>query len=367
MPYTAQKPAGKGKTFSLAFQEVIFVFSWGLLGGAVLLPVTDLWYAGALPALLVAVYSLASTETSGKSGPLVALELRQYSSAGKRNVSIWMTFFRIACTALLLPPLAVGFVTMIFGTRPLPELLTGTRITEIDRRLDPRPRRDIEHSMKSAGNRLRMLILAPLVASAAMFLLDYSAPEVISVQQAEPENELPEHERELLIQYLELTTLHPEELEYHVRLASLYYRNGMNRDLEDELDIIAGIDPEHAILLLADTTEFSFDLLQNTAGDSLAPDTTITLVTLSDAPPDTAETSDADTLGSDSVEIQPDTLQTVTVDIPEIAAADTTVETQPDTLLEEPAETPETETDEPDTLAAVPEEETIEPDTLVQP
>ena len=363
MPYTAQKPAEAGKTFALALREAFFVYSWGLLGGAVLLPITAMWYIGIPPALLASAYVLALMENRGRTGPFTALDLRQYSSGGKRHVSVWATFARIIATSLLLPPLAVGFITMLSGKRPLPELITGTRITEIDRRLDPRPRREIERTVKTARNRFRALILAPLAASAAMLFLDYSAPEVISVQQAVPEFELPESERELLIQYLELTTIHPEELEYHVRLASLYYRNNMEQDLDKELEIISRIDPEHAILLLADTTEFSFHMLE--PADSLVPDSTITLV----AEPvviieDSAET---DTLAVDSVGIRPDTLETITPETSVQEPVDTLVTPVEEQIVEPDTTETAQETTEPDTLETVPEEEIIEPDTLVQP
>lgn len=367
MPYTAQKPAGAGKTVALAFLETIFAMSWGLLGGAVLLPLTGLWYLGIAPSLLLAVYVLASIETNGRTGPLVALELRQYSSAGKRHVSVWITFTRIISTVILFPLLMTCCITLLFGKRSLPELFTGIKISEIDRRLDPRPRREIDRTVKAANTRLRALILAPLAASAAMFFLNYSAPEVIYVQQSAPEFELPEHEQELLGQYLELTALHPEELEYHVRLASLYYRNQMQQDLMDELGVIAGIDPEHAILLLADTTEFSFHMLEPDGEDSLQPDSTITLVAEpEEIQADSADTITADTLSTDSPVLQPGSLE---------VQQDTLVSLQEDSLEQAPAES--LEQAPADTMLPLPEaeiedtlsvpEEILEPDTIIQP
>ncbi len=49
MPYTAQKPADAGKLIALYLREVIFVSSWGILGGALLLPFTLYWYYGIPP------------------------------------------------------------------------------------------------------------------------------------------------------------------------------------------------------------------------------------------------------------------------------------------------------------------------------
>jgi len=71
--------------------------------------------------------------------------------------------------------------------------------------------------------------------------------------------------------YLELAALHPDELEYHVRLASLYHRNNMLSDLENQLSEIRRLNPEHALLILGDTSRVGFDDLVSTP-DSLIPD-----------------------------------------------------------------------------------------------
>jgi hypothetical protein len=185
----------------------------------------------------------------------------------------------------------------------------------------------------------------------------------------EADEALPEHEQELLVHYLELTTLHPEELEYHVRLASLYYRNDMLQDLSDELEVIRELDPDHAILILADTTSFSFAMLEPHYGtDSLPPDTTITLTaTEPQAPADTTEAEEPDSLSPGEPELleeipepppdtlvvleaEPDTMETLLPDSP-------SVETAPP-VEEDTAETTE--------LPLTPED-AVEPDTLVQP
>lgn len=358
MPYTEQKLAGIGKSLALAARETLFACSWGIFGGAVLIPLTSYWYVGIPPFLLGAVYALSSTETVGRAGPLASLELRQYSSFGRRRTSFRATFTRIICTVLLLPPLAVGFIPMLFGKRSLPELFSRTRITVADRGLDPRPQQQIDKTKGSAKKRLRALTLAPLTASAAIFILSYTASEVISSQQTGTGFELPVYEQELLAQYLELTAMHPEELEYHVRLASLYYRNSMEQDLMGELEIIAGIDPEHAILLLADTTEFSFHLLEPSAEDTPMPDTTITLI-------------------AEPVVVQEDSAEADTLagSLQEAAVQDTIPEASPDTLPPVPEDTsavlpaaePALEEEEPDTIETLPEEEAFEPDTIIQP
>lgn len=360
MPYTSQKPASASKVLALALRETVFVLGWALLGGAVLLPFTAYWYAGIIPGAILSAYALARMEAFGRTGPLVALEMRQYSAGGRRRVPLWRTFTRILVTVVTAPPLAAGYLPMAFGTRPLPELASRTRLTSLDRRLDPRPKMEIEASVKAARQRFRLLAAAPLVASAAMFVLNARAPEVIMVQGGGNGHELPEHERELLIQYLELTSLHPEELEYHVRLASLYYRNGMERDLAEELQLIAGIDPEHAILILADTTAFHFGMITPEEPDTLPPD--LTVPELTPVTPAEQDSLQSDTLETDSMEVPEDTLDASQEDTP----------TLPDTsafagepLEETPPETLETGTVQLENDTVEQEEPALEPDTLV--
>ncbi len=183
-----------------------------------------------------------------------------------------------------------------------------------------------------------------------------------SIQGGGNGHELPEHERELLIQYLELTSLHPEELEYHVRLASLYYRNGMERDLAEELQLIAGIDPEHAILILADTTAFHFGMITPEEPDTLPPDLTVPELTA--AAPAEQDSVPADTMETDSIEIPGDTLNVALEGSP--SPPDTSADAE-EPLEETPPETLETETDqlEIENETVEQEEPALEPDTLV--
>lgn len=356
MPYRSRKPASTGKTIALALRETVFTAAWGLLGGAVLLPFIDMWYMGIPPAMIASALALAYWEVKGASGPLVALELRQFSSNGRREDNPWKTFTRILLSVILLPAAGIGYLPMLFGLRSLPEIVSFTRIRETDRRLDPRPREEIDRTVNAAANRFKLILAAPLVASGVMLFLHHSAPDVISVQAEEPEHSLPESERLLLAEYLELSVLHPEELEYHVRLASLYYRNGMDRDLRTELEIIASIDPGHAILLLGDTMDITFEnLLPDTDENPEHPDSTITLV----QPTEPVET---DTLESDSLQQDPDAIPEDTL---ETAALH-------DSLAPAPMDTTVTGTDEETdwldtTEVETVETDTIEPDTLVQP
>ena len=59
-----------------------------------------------------------------------------------------------------------------------------------------------------------------------------------------------EEDRNLLSLYLDMTTRFPDSVEFHVRLASLYYRNGMLEDVSTELEVVERLDASNPILLL---------------------------------------------------------------------------------------------------------------------
>jgi len=378
----------------LALQETLFTVAWAALAGALFLPLTRLWIFSMLPAALIAINFLATMELSGEGSPLVSLELEQHPANGGKGVSRLSVYFRILLTVLLFPTLLIGYATLLFGRASVPELITGIRITAVNRGLDPRPRSVIRDIVRKTGLRLWVLIIVPLVAATAAFLLLHTAPSVMSLQSNEIQNGLSSKEQELLTHYLELTALHPEELEYHVRLASLYYRNNMQQDLTNELTVIEGIDSTHAILLLADSTSFTFSQLEPLPEDSstgLYADAPIGLVVAAEPDSTEADSTQADSTSTDSLVIQPDTTGFVTVEdsLPAISVdtvqqvPDTLTETVQDSLLVTPvpeeadstAVTPQPEAA--DTSAVAPEvepeatqeteEEAVEPDTLVQP
>jgi hypothetical protein len=406
LSYLTQRPADKGKVLTLALQETLFVVAWAALAGALFLPLTRLWILSMLPAALIAINFLAAMEMSGEGSPLVSTELEQHPANGARVVSKMSVYFRILLTVLLFPPLLIGYVTLLFGAVSIPELITDIRLTAVNRGLDPRPRSVIRDIVRKTGLRLWVLIIVPMIVAAAAFLLLHTAPSAMSLQSNDIQNELSSEEQELLTHYLELTALHPEELEYHVRLASLYYRNNMQQDLTNELTVIGGIDSTHAILLLADTTAFTFSQLEPLPEDSstgLYADAPVGLVAAAEPDSTEADSTQADSTSTDSLVIQPDTTGLVTVEdsLPAVSVdtvqqvPDIQAETLPDSLLVTPvpeeadtsAVTPEPEEpdtsavtpepEEPDTSAVTPEpepevtqeteEETVEPDTLVQP
>lgn len=378
MSYHTQRPAANSKVLALALQETLFATAWGALAGALFLPLTSLWAYAILPGVLLSIHFLVSMELSGNGSPLISLEIRQYSAYRQKSVSRMRNYCRVLLTIILFPVVLIGYIPLLFGKTSLPELFTGLRITATDRRLDPKPVSTINAIVRKASIRIRTLTIVPFAAAAAAFILLHSAPSVMLLNTEEIQDGLPEHEEELLTHYLELAALHPEELEYHVRLASLYYRNNMEQDLMNELKVIVEIDSTHAILILADTTVFTFEMLESIPDDSSGIDLTIPVMTISDVQ---ADSTVADSTASDSLEIPADStlLATDTDSLSLISTSTDTITIFQDTIPEE----------FPDTLNAVPyreeidipaeitepsieevpetEEETVEPDTLIQP
>ncbi|MCD4706999.1 MAG: hypothetical protein K8S62_04595 [Candidatus Sabulitectum sp.] len=417
MSYYTQRPAGNGKVLGLALQETAFAIAWGALGGALFLPFTNLWGYAVLPAVLISIHFLVSMELSGDGSPLVSLEIKQHTANGKKITSKRTVYFRVLLSVILFPIALIGYTPLLFGKPSLPELITGIRLTATDRRLDPRHPSIITGMIRKATIRFRTLTIVPLAAAATVFVLLHSAPSVISLQTSHAPDGLPEHEQELLTHYLELTALHPEELEYHVRLASLYHRNSMQQDLMNELAAVAQIDSTHAILILADSTVFTFETLEPLPGDSSAQREIPMLMEMrAETLADSTAADSSDAAASDSLEVQADSTELVTTDenpdslfadtlltvpdtipdtIPDITP-DTIPDTSPDTIPDTAPDTiPDTSPDTipgvvPDTLPDTPpplpeenpdstveesepsaveeaEEETVEPDTLIQP
>ncbi|MCP4646629.1 MAG: hypothetical protein GY852_02695 [bacterium] len=293
-----------------------------------------------------------------------------------------MIYFRILATFLFFPAALIGYIPLLFGKPSLPELFTDIRFVEIDRRLDPRPVSVIAGISRKATIRMRTLTYSPLAAAIAAVMLLHSAPQTLMLQQTVAEESgLSQEDQDLLSNYLQLISLHPEELEYHVRLASLYHRNDMQQDLANELSIIAEIDPEHAILILADTTSISFEMLEPADEDSAEVEVVSYLVET--VPEATEDSTATDSVFTDSIEVQTDSSILIT-DVPNLdsLSADTATvfpETLPDTLPEiiQPESLSQTEFDQsltPDEGIAPAEneiqeveEDTVEPDTIIQP
>lgn len=219
------------------------------------------WYLGLPVFYALAVSLTAGVENTAHQSPTTALGI---SIHGRNTLSARL--LRIALTPPLLLPGLVGFLNCFRGGLSLPEALSGTDFRELDLQLDPRPKPVIRRSRSVAKAWVRAYTSSAIIASAGIFIL--ASP--LSVEEEGPDREIQQtremssSDRQLLALYLELSALHPDELEYHVRLASLYHRNAMHEDLQNQLKEIARLNPDHAFLVLAEPREVSFD-------DLLAP------------------------------------------------------------------------------------------------
>jgi len=91
-----------------------------------------------------------------------------------------------------------------------------------------------------------------------------------------------------------MKSMYPDSIEFHVRLASLYYRNDMEEDLLLELNEIRRIDPNHSILMLeADLTITMDDLMVRP--DSMYDDS-IPVIIIDTTPPVPEDTAEHDSL-----------------------------------------------------------------------
>lgn len=184
-----------------------------------------------------------------------------------------MKLLRIGLTPPLLLLGMAGYLKCFKGGLSLPEAASRTDFRELDLQLDPRPRAIVMEGRKVAKRWVTAYTTSAIIVSAAMFILSNPLTDADHLtEEQDLYGEMSEADRQLLTTYLELAALHPDELEYHVRLASLYHRNNMLPDLENQLSEIRRLNPEHALLILGDTTRVCFDDLV-TIPDPLIPDT----------------------------------------------------------------------------------------------
>jgi len=252
---------------ALAGLETLLVLSWTILGASLLALLWSRWY-WAVPVFYAFALSLtAGVENSSRQSPATALGVTIH---GEKTYG--MKLLRIGLTPPLLLMGMVGYMKCFKGGLSLPEAASGTDFRELDLQLDPRPRAIVMEGRKVAKRWVTAYTTSAIIVSAVMFLL---ANPLIDNDNPTSEQdlygEMSESDRQLLTLYLELAALHPDELEYHVRLASLYHRNNMLSDLENQLSEIRRLNPEHALLILGDTSRVGFDDLVSTP-DSLIPD-----------------------------------------------------------------------------------------------
>jgi hypothetical protein len=260
MPITARRCALRDKTrpsghrhIGLATMETLLTLVWTLLLGAVTRLLTG-FYLHLLPFMYIISASmvawLESPVSASRTNPLSAFGLVEASTSGK-SATQWQTLFRVLLTTPLMLCVMIGFVPLLSGGRSVPEILSRTRIVPLNPALDPRS----PVAIRRAENRIRVMVRSYTVFSLAIAALILLVPVRLESILDRPvparsDSGLTAEDQGLLEIYLDLSTSNPDEVEYHVRLASLYYRNGMEDDLRHELSEVRRLDPDHAILML---------------------------------------------------------------------------------------------------------------------
>ena len=260
-----------GQHLMLALMETALMFAWAVLLDSILRFFTSL-FLNALPlTMLISANILALLESpsfSRMADPLTAFGLAEVDKRGGLPAR-WRTLIRV----LLTPPSFLlglaGFIPVFFGRRSLPETAAGVKLVFLDPSHDPRPLEEIIR--ERLGNRKTVMVYTLLSLAIAGVILFVPLPRGSMIPQGSRPNDLgmSPQDAELLTLYLEMTERFPDSIEYHVRLASLYFRNDMDGDLASEIREISRLDPEHPMLLLAE--DYDVDLSDLTEGGAGFP------------------------------------------------------------------------------------------------
>lgn len=344
--FSGIKP-GPRKMAGLFVMELAVLLSWTVLMETILELLSGSWLILLPVSYLFAVTLLALMERQDtgrrENNPLEALGLGEISLDGSRP-SEWQTLRRLALTPPLILLFCAGLVRVNSRGNTLLQVISGTRIVPLDESMDPRPDDEIFRVRKRALNK----VIAYTMVSFMMAAVITFVPPQLSRRTVEGRitavHSLPERERELLADYLEMKALYPDCLEVRVRLASLYYRNDMREDMQIELAYIRRRDPDHAILLLEQDNSVNMEDLI-ISRDSTFADSIQLIPVLPDTP------AESDTSLQDTIPLQNDS---VAYPQPSVTIGDTLPD-QPDTLVQVmPDTTPVTVP--PEDTATVPED-----------
>ncbi len=311
--------------------EITVILSWTLLLDTLLYQLSGNWYLLLPLSYILSVTMLAWLEKSRirkmEESPFEALGLAEISIHG-HNPSEWQTLRRLLFT----PPLILSGIGLIPVTRKkmtLLQLISCTKIVPLNVDMDPRTNGEIQR----VRHRVLWKVIAYTITSLMVTAIIVFAPPDSAVStgtdQHHAVSRLPQEEEELLIAYLELKSLYPDSIEFHVRLASLYYRNSMEADLVRELEEVRRLDPDHSILLLGDDLSISMEDLR-VDGDSTSTDTLETFAYLTPITQETEE--DSLTGGSDSLQAEPVPIELNLIASDSIRIPDDTVFTDSTTL-----------------------------------
>jgi len=272
--------------------ELAVILSWTFLLATVFNFISGSWFILLPLSYFISVIMLAwlersRTNTRGQC-PLEAFGLAEISLNGSRP-SEWQTLRRLLMTPPLLLILCIGLIPAPQTGKTILQMISGTRIVPLDANMDPRPDKEIFGWRRKALMKIVSYTMLSLMVAAVIILVPPELSRGGAGGRIDSIRSLPSNERELLASYLEMKAMYPDSLEFHVRLASLYYRNNMEEDLWIELEQIRRLDPDHSILMLEEDLSVSMeDLIVEQ--DSAFADSVPGAVTEEAEPPDEEET-----------------------------------------------------------------------------
>jgi hypothetical protein len=287
----------------LYFLEIAVILSWTLLVDTVFNLISGHWFVLLPISYFLSVTILAWLEKSrtGNRGqcPLKALGLGEIGLDGFRP-SEWQTLRRLLLTPPLVLFLGLGLIPAPRTGKTVLQMISRTMIVPLDTDMDPRPAKEVFRSRRKALMKVISYTMVSLMVTAVIILVPPKLSETEGGERIASLHSLPEGERELLASYLEMMSMYPDSLEFHVRLASLYYRNNMEEDLLIELEKIRRIDPCHSILMLEEDLSVTMEDLiigQDSTYDDSIPDIQ-----------EPATPTEEDTVTQDAAVTQPDSI-----------------------------------------------------------
>lgn len=321
-----------GLIAGLYFLEIAVILSWTLLMNTVLNLISGHWFELLPASYLFSVTILAwieksRTGTRGQ-GPLEALGLGEIGLDGFKP-SEWQTFRRLLLTPPLVLLLGLGLIPVPRTGKTVLQMISDTKIVPLDTDMDPRFTKEILRSRRKALMEVISYTMVSLMVTAVIIFVPPKLSETEGGERIASLHSLPEDERELLASYLEMMSMYPESLEFHVRLASLYYRNNMEEDLLLELEHIKRLDPSHSILILEEDLSITMEDLiieQDSTYDDSIPDIQ-----------EPATPAEEDTVEKDSAVTQPDP---ITLDL-RLVASDSISAPVDSTSIADSTETPD--------------------------
>jgi len=311
--------------------ELAVILSWTLLLETLLNLLSGNWLILLPVSYVLAVTMLAWLERSraGTRGqcPLEAFGLAEISLEGFRP-SEWQTLRRLLFTPPLLLLLCAGLVPVPRTGKTILQMISGTRIVPLNSDMDPRPAVEVYRSRRKALMKVISYTMVSLMVTAIIILVPPELSGSGAAERIASLHSLPEKERELLASYLEMKAMYPDSLEFHVRLASLYYRNSMEEDLLLELQQIRILDPDHSILLLEEDLSVAMeDLIIEP--DSTFADSVPVIDTVEVTPPVAEDTVTQDTVvllpDSATLDLRPVSSDSIIVPVDSILSTDSSM------------------------------------------